>query len=187
METILLVMRMGLLPLLVAAAAGAGCYNVNRLVILTSGARSFLMVAIVAVSAPMVVAPFFFEPVPLSKLVLAYFMFFACILCWAVLAISRHGQEALLQIEEECSELRDVSILGATQTRAQLAEISERLRRQAEPPNEREATALVLKHLSPIVMLFFAKEKSMLKWGMGAFQLARSFAKYLNAKKKNEA
>lgn len=184
-ETFVQLMRM-LLPLVVAVTTGLAIYNINRLVILNLVARKVLIAAVVIVVAPMVVAPFFFDVVPLAKLTLAYLMFLACVICWAVFLIAPQGKQTLILIEQDCSELRDVSVLGATQMRAQLAQVSERLKRQAQP-DERQATAMVLKSVSPLVMLLFAKEKSMLKWGMTAFGLGRSLFKYFDIKKKNEA
>jgi hypothetical protein len=184
-ETFVQVMRM-LLPLVVAVTTGLAIYNINRLVILSVVLRKMLVAAIALVVAPMVVAPFLFDVIPLSKLTLAYLMFLACVICWTVFFIAPQGRQTLIMIEMACAELRDVSMLGATQARAQLSAISERLKLQAEP-DQRQATAMVLKSVSPLVMLFFAKEKSMLKWGMTAFSLGRSMFKYFGAHKKNEA
>lgn len=185
MEAVTQLLRM-LLPLVTGITTGLAIYNINRLVLLSPALRKVLVIVTALVAAPMVVAPLFFDVVPLSKLVLAYLMFLACVGSWAILALAPHGKEALIMLEQDCSQLRDVSVLGGTQVRAQLAEVAEKLRRKSEP-DQREATALLLRSVSPVVMLFFAKEKSALKWGMHAFTLARSLVKYFSAQKKNEA
>lgn len=170
------------LPLVILATAGLASYNINRLALLSPGARGFLIAVTALVSAPMMVAPFFF-PVPvLARAVLAYLMLLACIGCWALVAIARPGMEALVIIEEEFSQLRDVSVLGGTQLRAELVMVQERLKKRAEPPDHRLELAALLKSASPLVMLFFAKERSALKWGMTALGFGRQLKKYYDLK-----
>lgn len=95
---------------------------------------------------------------------------------------ARRWYLSLVQTEDICNQLRDMSMFQGTVARAQLAEFAERLRRSQEKPDPAVAETL-LKTLSPVAMLLLSKEQSLLKWSFAAVNAGRHLFSFFQRKK----
>ncbi|HEY9791876.1 MAG TPA: hypothetical protein V6D22_15835 [Candidatus Obscuribacterales bacterium] len=99
--------------------------------------------------------------------------------CFCLIMSRQAGRfyRTLAGIQQECELATNLTFLQGEITRAQLEQISQKLR-QASEPQEKEITETMLKSLSPIVMLYLRKEKSLVEWSMAAANLGRTLLKY---------
>lgn len=103
--------------------------------------------------------------------------------CLIGIASAGRWHQQLTQIQDECEVATSLVFLQGEMTRAQLEAVNERIQRSMEP-EEIDLTETVLKSLSPALMLFIQKEKSIVKWSMTGLSIAKSLSKYFWSPKK---
>ena len=117
-----------------------------------------------------------------AKLALVNIMGLVAILGFGLLIFSKPIENELRIIEKECDMIRDITLFQASDVRAQLALIKEKMQAKNEPASRDEVTRTILKSVSPLVMLFFRKERSIVKWSLAAVNVGRVMAKHLRFK-----
>lgn len=103
--------------------------------------------------------------------------------CWFFLLTSRVWSDLLTDVQQECELATNLVFLQGEVARSQLESLSEKIRAAAQP-EEREITETMLKTLSPVVMLFLHKERSVVKWSMAAMNLSKGLMSYFMSPKK---
>lgn len=118
-----------------------------------------------------------------AKLVLVNIMGLAAVVGFGLLIFSKPIENELRIMEKECDMLRDITLFQASDLRAQLALVKEKMQAKNEPASRDEVTRTILKSVSPLVMLFFRKERSIVKWSLAAVNVGRVLAKHLRFKR----
>ena len=108
-----------------------------------------------------------------GKIILGLIMLLVSAICILVLAKRRLWQQQLFLLESECDLARDQLVVQATMTRAQLAEVSDRLKGKNEISNI-EAFGKLVNQAMPVLALLVHKETSLFKWGLAGLNLIRS-------------
>jgi hypothetical protein len=118
-----------------------------------------------------------------AKLALVNIMSIGAILGFGLLIFSKPIENELRIMEKECDMMRDITLFQASDMRAQLALVKEKMRDRTEPASKDEVARSILKSVSPLVMLFFSKERSIVKWSLAAVNLGRVLAKHLRTQR----
>ncbi len=108
-----------------------------------------------------------------AKLVLVIVMVSFSLIALTVTLSARSIERILAEVETQCEDLRDLTMFQATLTRAQLAETAERLRKRGEPEPETDLVADLVSSALPVAMMLLQKERSLVKWGLTAFNVGR--------------
>ena len=124
------------------------------------------------------------EPLIIAKLGLIIWLAFGTLLCVFCMTQIGRWHRALDNIQQECEMAAHLTFLQAEMTRAQLENLNQRLS-SAVQPREREIAATMLKSLSPFVMLYLKKEKSIFEWSMAAVNIGRGVLRYILLPKKS--
>lgn len=122
-------------------------------------------------------ASLFFPFLIVAKLWIIHVMIAVGLGCWVLLIAGPQLNLALTSIQKECEIATNLTFLQADYTRAQLESLNERIRRSVEP-EERDATEMMLRSISPIVSLFLKKERSVIKWSFAAVDVGKTLMKY---------
>jgi hypothetical protein len=117
-------------------------------------------------------------PLLVAKLALIVFLICAGFFCLICVFNVHRFHRALTAVQQECELMTNLTFLQGEMTRAQLEQLNERIR-QATEPEEREITETMLKSLSPLVMLFLRKEKSIIQWSLAAANIGKDMLKYI--------
>jgi hypothetical protein len=97
--------------------------------------------------------------------------------CFLLVCLVPKIDIALTSLQRDCELATQLCYMQGEMTRAQLEEINARLQ-QATQPQEREITESMLRTLSPLVMMYFRKEKNIIKWSMAAVKVGRGVFDY---------
>ncbi len=143
--------------------------------------------AIVLVVMLIVVARVFFlgsveERMIGSKCIAALLFVVLGLLSLVVLSNARQWREELAIAEKQMEILRDEVLVAGMVARAQMAEASERMRRDPEK-EQSEIMAGLMKQAMPLITMVMKKERSALTWGLAGFKLIRSLVSYFASKK----
>jgi hypothetical protein len=123
-------------------------------------------------------------PLLIAKLALIIVLICGGLLCLYCLTQVGRWTEDLVRIQAECELATNLTFLQGEMTRAQLEQVSLKLQKMAEP-EEREITETLFKSLSPIVMLYLRKEKSVIEWSLAAAGMGRDLFKHFWSPKKS--
>ena len=118
-----------------------------------------------------------YAPIVIAKGALVICLFGGGLFFLVLTASVPRIDRALNNIQRDCELATQLSFMQGEMTRAQLEEINERLK-QAIAPEEKELTESMLKTLSPLVMLYFRKERSIIKWSVAAAKLGKGVFDY---------
>lgn len=118
-----------------------------------------------------------------AKLWIINLLIVGIVACWFFLLTSRVWSGLLTDVQQECELATNLVFLQGEMARAQLESLAEKIRASAQP-EEREITQTMLKTLSPVVMLFLHKERSVVKWSMAAVNLSKGLMSYFWSAKK---
>ncbi len=138
----------------------------------------FLVVALIAAwmtAATWSVMTFSFMVI--AKLFLIHLMIGAGLLCWIVIFCGPQIDRGLMQIQQDCELAINLTFLQAEMARAQLDSLNAKIRTSLEP-QEREITETMLKSISPLLSLFLAKDKSVVKWSLAAVDVGKVMMHY---------
>lgn len=128
-------------------------------------------------------AVLFFAPLMVAKLLLINLLIVGSFGCLIIFLNTGRMNLALSQIQQECELATNLTFLQAEMTRAQLETLNERIRKSLQP-EEREISETLLKSLSPLVMLYFKKEKNIMKWSMAAMTASKDLMGFFFSSKK---
>jgi hypothetical protein len=103
--------------------------------------------------------------------------------CWIGILNSGRWAKELVLVQTECELATNLTFLQGEMVRAQLEDVNDRIRKQLEP-QEIDATKTLLQTMSPLMMLFVQKEKSIMKWSLAAVNAGKMLTKYFNSPKK---
>jgi hypothetical protein len=119
------------------------------------------------------------EPLLVAKLVLIAVSIGSGLLCLLSLLNIGRFYRTLTAIRKECELMTNLTFLQGEMTRAQLEQLHERIRQavQSQRPSH-EIGETMLRSLSPLVMLFLRKEKSIIQWSLAAANIGRGMLKY---------
>jgi hypothetical protein len=124
------------------------------------------------------------EPLLIAKLALVTVLVCGGLFCLLCLTQVGRWNEDLGRIQSECELATNLTFLQGEMTRAQLEQIALKLQKMAEP-EEREITETLFKSLSPIVMLYLRKEKSVIEWSLAAAGMGRDLFKHFWSPKRS--
>lgn len=108
-----------------------------------------------------------------AKLILVIVMVSFSLLALTITLSAGSLTRTLAEAETQCEDLRDLTMFQATVTRTQLAETAERLRKRGEPEPETDLVADLVASALPVAMMLLQKERSLVKWGLTAFNVGR--------------
>jgi hypothetical protein len=141
-------------------------------------ASKLLLAVIIAAAAVVVsVLVLLLPPLLVAKLSLIVVLIGGGCCCLILSMQAGRFYRTLAGIQQECELATNLTFLQGEMTRAQLEQLSQKLR-QATEPQEKEITETMLKSLSPIVMLYLRKEKNLVEWSMAAANAGRTLLKY---------
>lgn len=118
------------------------------------------------------------QPVVVAKLTFIFVLISGGCAALVVCTQTSRLHKALNSIKQECELATNLTFLQGEMTRAQLEQLSKRLQ-EISQPSEREVTEGLLQSISPIVMLYFRKEKSIVQWTMAAVKMGKSILQLL--------
>ncbi|MBY0357498.1 MAG: DUF1676 domain-containing protein [Candidatus Obscuribacterales bacterium] len=121
------------------------------------------------------------EALLVAKIVLSAIMITFGLLACGITLIARSWQVALAEMETKIDEARDVVVLQATITRAQLAALKDRFSRRANPAEIVDVTVF-LQHIGPVINLIVSRNPNVVSWGLTLFKLGRSVYSYFSKK-----
>jgi len=121
-----------------------------------------------------------------GKYMLINFMVGLSFASLVTLLITRLLESELAKIEKECDNLRDITLFQAMDLRAQLVQLKHRIQEGQETPGKDEIARTIVKGISPAVTLFFSKERSLVKWTLAGFNVARTIYKGMQWKKQQD-
>lgn len=140
-------------------------------------ARLALLLFILACAIAASWAVCVFSPLLVAKGALVIGLVLGGIFCLIFLCVLPELDRALTNLQRDCELATQLSYMQGEMTRAQLETLNDRLK-QAVQPEEREITESVLRSISPLVMMYFRKEKNIIKWSMAAANLGKGVLDY---------
>lgn len=141
----------------------------------------YLVLIVVACAHGLFVA--FFPLLISAKIAFIELLIMGCIVCWIGILNSGNWAAQLVQLQSEFELATNLTFLQGEMVRAQLEDMSARIHKSMEP-QEIDMTETLLQSLSPMAMLFFKKEKSIMKWSMAAVKVGKTLGKYFWSPKK---
>ena len=122
-------------------------------------------------------------PLLVAKLAIIALLVSGGCACLAMATQAPRLLRALKTIEQECELATNLTFLQGEMTRAQLEQVSKKLQ-EITQPSEKEVTDGLLQSLSPFVMLYFRKEKSIVAWSLAAVKMGKSIFRLLEPPQK---
>lgn len=123
------------------------------------------------------------EALFVAKILLSAIMIIFGLLAFGIMLIARSWQAALAEMEAQIDEARDVVVLQATITRAQLAALKDRFSRRANPAEIVDVTVF-LQHIGPVINLIVSRNPNVVSWGVTLFKLGRSVYSYFSKQRR---